>query len=121
MRVSQSVIQNYIRRLTAGRGGSSLEPMKDLSQYDADILGLLRRAESDGNLEWLRLSFESLILNPKGRIGIFVGETYPYREDEMVILLSYAYKKCGRIEILRKLRRHPTSPLPPCQRKSGSQ
>jgi hypothetical protein len=93
MQMNLALIRSYLLRLTSGRGGSAPDPMADLSEYDPDIEGLRRKAERDGNLDWLRLSMESLILNPAGRIGAFGGQGFPYTERELETLFRHAYAR----------------------------
>lgn len=77
--------------MTIGRGSAASEPMADLGLFDVDIRGMQHAAEAAGELEWLRLSMDALIANPRGRIGQFVGQGYPFTEDEMVRLFTYAF------------------------------
>lgn len=93
MDMNRDLIQSYIRKLTLGAGAAASDPFADIALFDNDIHTMKTVAEQAGDLEWLRLSMDALIASPKGRIGRFVEQGYPYSEDEMVTLFTYAYQK----------------------------
>lgn len=75
-----------------GRGASHPDPMSDLVNFDADIRTMHKRAHQDGNLDWLRLSLDSLIVNPDARIGTFAGQSYPFNDADLVAIFSHAFR-----------------------------
>ncbi|NIZ14726.1 hypothetical protein [Phaeobacter sp. HF9A] len=93
MHMNRDLIQAYIRKLTIGVGSAASDPFADITLFDNDVHSMKMAAERAGDLEWLRLSLDALIANPRGRIGQFVEQGYPYSDDEMVTLLTYAYQK----------------------------
>jgi hypothetical protein len=86
------LIKGYLRLLMMGRGMSAPDPMADLSKFDADLAEMRRRAEAEGNLEWLRLSIDALAARPEGRVQRFVG-VFPLRDAEVVTLLRHAHAR----------------------------
>lgn len=93
MHMNRDLIQAYIRKLTIGVGSAASDPFADITLFDNDVQSVKMAAKRAGDLEWLRLSLDSLITNPRGRIGQFVEQGYPYSDHEMVTLLTYAYQK----------------------------
>ncbi|EDZ46254.1 hypothetical protein RBY4I_1466 [Rhodobacterales bacterium Y4I] len=91
MKIRKELIAGYTRLLTMGRAVNAPDPMADLSQFDADIRAMHKRARNEGNLDWLRLALDSLIANPRGRIGQFAGQQYPFDEAELQALFRRAY------------------------------
>lgn len=91
MKIQLELIKHYLRPLSMGRGVNEPDPMADLANFDADIREMGRRAAADDGMDWLRLSIESLILAPRGRVQAFVGEQYPLSDAEMVALLRRAH------------------------------
>ena len=92
MKIRKELIAGYLRLLTQGRGVNAPDPMSDLAQFDADIRSMRRRAVRDGNLDWLRLSLDSLIADPDGRISQFAGQQYPFADAELVALFRRAFE-----------------------------
>lgn len=92
MKIRKELIEGYTRLLTMGRAVNAPDPMADLAQFDADIRAMHKRAYKDGNLDWLRLALDSLIANPRGRIGQFAGQQYPFDEAELQALFRRAYE-----------------------------
>lgn len=93
MDLHRDLIKSYIRKMTIGRGSSESDPFTDITFFNNDIYTMKVAAEQAGDLEWLRLSMDALIANPRGRIGQFVEQGYPYSDEEMVTLFTYAYKQ----------------------------
>ncbi|WP_420002498.1 hypothetical protein [Arenibacterium sp. LLYu02] len=93
MDMNLDLIKSYIRRMTIGAGSAASDPFADITLFDPDIRAMQVAAEAAGDLNWLRLSMDALIADPKGRIGRFVEQGYPYSEAEMVTLFTYAYGK----------------------------
>lgn len=91
MKMHRNKIREYLSALTTGAGASNPDPMAEMRNYYLDALAMRRDAEADGNLEWLRLSMDALIANPAGRIGQFAGQLYPFSEEELVQIFTYAY------------------------------
>ncbi|AHD00356.1 hypothetical protein [Leisingera methylohalidivorans] len=91
MKIRKELIAGYTRLLTMGRAVNAPDPMADLAQFDADIRSMHKRAYKEGNLDWLRLALDSLIANPRGRIGQFAGQQYPFDEAELQALFRRAY------------------------------
>lgn len=91
MKIRKELIAGYTRLLTMGRAVNAPDPMADLSQFDADIRAMHRRAHKEGNLDWLRLALDALIANPRGRIGEFAGQQYPFSDAELQELFRRAY------------------------------
>lgn len=91
MKIRKQMIDGYLRNLTMGRAASGSGFTSDLSQFDPDIRSMHRDALLDGNLEWLRLSIESLLANPRGRIGAFAGALYPFDDAELEELFRHAH------------------------------
>ncbi|PCJ07931.1 MAG: hypothetical protein COB16_09600 [Rhodobacteraceae bacterium] len=52
---------------------------------------MLAQARAAGDEELLKMSFDSLLASPKGRIQQFNGQVYGYREDEMEELLAHVF------------------------------
>ena len=50
------------------------------------------RAYQEGNLDWLRLALDSLIVNPDGRIGDFAGQQFPFDDAELVAIFKRAFE-----------------------------
>lgn len=93
MKIRKQMIDGYLRNLTMGRAANTNDPLSDLTQFDPDIRAMQREALLDGNIEWLRLSVESLLANPRNRIGAFVGALYPFDAAELENILRYAHSK----------------------------
>jgi len=91
MDIHRDLIKAYIRKLTLGRGSAAPDPFADITLFQNDVQTMKSAAERAGDLEWLRLSMDALIANPDGRIDQFVGQGYPFSDEEMVALLTYAY------------------------------
>lgn len=92
MKIRKELIEGYTRLLTMGRAVNAPDPMADLAQFDADIRAMHKRAHKDGNLDWLRLALDSLVANPRGRIGQFAGQQYPFDDAELQALFRRAYE-----------------------------
>jgi hypothetical protein len=91
MKIRKQMIDGYLRNLTMGRAANMSAPLSDLTQFDPDIRAMHRDALLDGNLEWLRLSLESLLANPRGRIGAFTGALYPFDDAELEAIFRHAH------------------------------
>ncbi|MBY6055527.1 hypothetical protein [Leisingera daeponensis] len=91
MKIRKELIEGYTRLLTMGRAVSAPDPMADLSQFDADIRAMHKRAYKEGNLDWLRLALDSLIAGPEGRISQFAGQQYPFSDRELEALFRRAF------------------------------
>ncbi|WP_050763169.1 hypothetical protein [Roseobacter sp. GAI101] len=92
MKIRKELIRGYLNLLTMGRGVGNPEPMSDLANFDADIRGMHKRAYQEGNLDWLRLALDSLIVNPDGRIGDFAGQQFPFDDAELVAIFKRAFE-----------------------------
>lgn len=93
MKIHREMIKHYIQYMTSGIGVTEEFPMRELSNFDRDIFSMSAEASRDGNLDWLRLSLDSLIANPDGRIKLFLDYTYPFNDEEILNLFTYAFKK----------------------------
>lgn len=93
MKLRKELIAKYLRVLTQGRAGMLPNPMSDPANFDADIRTMSARAKRAGDLDWLRLSINSLLANPEGRIGQFAGLQYPYSDEDLGIILARAYEQ----------------------------
>ncbi|KUP90606.1 hypothetical protein [Tritonibacter horizontis] len=92
MKIRKEMIAQYIRLLTTGRAVNAPDPMSDLSNFDADIRTMHKRAYQDGNLDWLRLALDALIADPSGRIEEFAGLQYPFDERDLVAIFRHAHE-----------------------------
>lgn len=92
MKVRKELIDQYLRLLTMGRAASTPDPMSDLSQFDADIRSMHKRAAKDGNLDWLRIALDTLIARPEGRIGMFAGQQFPFSDAELQRVFKRAFE-----------------------------
>jgi hypothetical protein len=93
MKIHRELIKLYLKKLTMGGGINAPDPLADLSNFNADIRSMQREARADGNLDWLRLSMDALIANPRGRIQEFAGQQYPFSDTELVTLFTYAFQR----------------------------
>lgn len=91
MKINSHVIEKYIWLLTNGVAASAEDPMAELDAYDREIEMMKKQAIEAGDEELLKMSIDSLLANPKGRIQRFNGQVYGFREDQMEELLAYAY------------------------------
>lgn len=76
-----------------------------LNEYKRDVHDMKLHAITDGNLEWLKLSMASLLSKPKGkgRISSFTSLVYPYSEEELIELLTYAFNIIWPGELITQL------------------
>lgn len=93
MKVSESVIERYVWRLTMGQAASALQPMADLDAYDDEIDEMGAAAVAAGELELLRLSLDALIAGPRERLRNVRGQVYSYPGEELPRLLRHAYSR----------------------------
>ena len=93
MRINRHVIERYLWVLTNGVAASATDPMGELDAYDREIALMVSLARGAGEEELLRISIDSLLANPRGRIGQFNGQVYGFREDQMEELLAYAFAR----------------------------
>lgn len=91
MKINSHVIEKYIWLLTNGVAASAEDPMAELDAYDREIEMMKKQAIEAGDEALLRMSIDSLLANPKGRIQRFNGQVYGFREDQMEDLLAYAF------------------------------
>jgi len=91
MKVNSHVIEKYIWLITNGVAASAENPMDNLENFDREIEMMKKQAEAAGDEELLKMSLDSLIANPNGRIQKFNGQVFGFREDQMVELLTYVF------------------------------
>ena len=90
MRMSKRMIRGYLIYITSIELEDVEDPLEDMSVYDTAIDAMAIRAREDGNLEALQLALDSLIDNPDGRIQPFYGTGYPFSQEELVAIMTYA-------------------------------
>lgn len=92
MKVNSHVIEKYIWLITNGVAASAENPMDNLENFDREIEMMKKQAEAAGDEELLKMSLDSLIANPNGRIQMFNGQVFGFRVDQMVELLTYVFR-----------------------------
>ena len=102
MRMNLDRIRGYLHKLTMGTAASLPEPMKDLGAYDSAIDSMGAAAEAADDTDWLQIAMDAVIADPQDRIGLFAGQVFPYREDELVRLFSYAWRRLWPDEPVRE-------------------
>lgn len=93
MKMNRELIKFYLQKVTMGRGVNADDPMSDVGNFKGDIRTMQSAAAAEGDLDWLRLSLDALIANPAGRIQDFAGMQYPFTDDELVELFTYAFQR----------------------------
>lgn len=94
MKLPRKMVDDYLMYITSIELEDVDDPLEDMSVYDTAIDSMAYRARAEGNLDNLQLALDSLISDPSGRLSQFFGTGYPFSENELVEILTYA---CLRI------------------------
>lgn len=92
MKVNYYAVQKYLSWLTGGRAASNPDTIDEWETYEADMDAMIDEARKNGDEDLLRLSIDSLVASPEGRIDEFAGQVYGYSDDDLVDLFTYAFE-----------------------------
>ncbi len=94
MRISESMVRSYLRNITMGRAANLEDPLSDLSAFDAEIDQMGEMAAANRTKSWLKIALATLLAQPQeAGIERFAGQGYPFDENELVRLFTYAFER----------------------------
>lgn len=93
MRIHHGTIESYLRYLTSMTFVDTPDPLAEMEVFDTAIDAMAAAARREGNLDTLQLALDALISDPEGQIEAFRGEGYPFSNEELAALLTYACKR----------------------------
>lgn len=92
MKLSNTMLRGYLRRIALGYLGRSDEPPEDPSEFDASIDEVRLAAEAAGDMPWLKLGLDHLLTAPGVRLRDYSGGQFPYTEHALYDLFLHAWQ-----------------------------
>jgi hypothetical protein len=94
MKLSRRVIRRYLTMVTeAGPAAALTDPVQNLAAFDDAIDAMADAARAAGDEDILRIAIDALVSEPRGRAIHFVGDYYPWPNDEFAELLGYTFSR----------------------------
>ncbi|MBQ0958162.1 hypothetical protein KAK06_04265 [Ideonella sp. 4Y11] len=92
MKLSNTMLRGYLRRIALGYLGRSDEPSEDPADFDASIDEVRLAAEAAGDLPWLKLGLDHLLTTPGIRLRDYCGDQFPYTEHALYDLFLHTWQ-----------------------------
>ena len=92
MKISKDEIIQLLAYVTVGYFDEENVPPPTVEGYADQVRSLRLAAEHQGDLPWLKLALEHVLLHPEQDWSELAGPRYPFNSREMVQMIDYIYK-----------------------------
>jgi hypothetical protein len=90
--VNQTMVDHYLSDITVGWFARHDLPADEVDEYRPYVENIRQLALTQGDLDYLKVGLEYLLLHPEVDLEAYNGGRYPFDADEMREIIEFVYR-----------------------------